>query len=113
METTCLLDTGVQRSLLLSNIASKLNLKIIGKIKTVINWVNAEGEMKYYDIAKLHLRNLRGILKLECIIVDSLPLKISIPNISKTLNCLKAAGLRMAVVFVLLMNIYHEKNNYP
>ena len=88
-------DLGAQESLILKSTVEDLSLKIIGHKQLKIDGYESRGKMKLYKVAEIPISS-QVVSRIEALVVESLPTKISMNGINDLQNELMNQGIELA-----------------
>ena len=94
--THALFDTGSQKSFVVKSFAEKHKFPKIGTIDLALDGFENIGSKRTYDLVKIPIHTNDEIVKIDAIIVNSLPERISMTGRSEAVKILKSKNLTLA-----------------
>ena len=95
-QVRALFDQGSQRTFLLQFIADELKLKPKRYLELSIDGFNSRGKTQKYPVVQLEVLCNKNIIIIDALLVHTLPRKIIMPGLTKTLSELKKWDVQIA-----------------
>ena len=91
-----LLDSGSQKSFILSSICDKLKLKTVGNATLSVDGFDSCGDYKQYKIVNLKAQTSEGIVSVNAIVVEAMPTRLTMPGRDLAVRKLKKLGFTLS-----------------